>query len=295
MGLIIEKRHLLSLSMLCLSFPILREESLNFISSMLPLFLNRELFESDPFSLFSYMSVFGAILAINPQHASIRSVSYLSSQLINNPANYASVISVSAGLFFKNITILKYAFVHLIGSYLLEKNLSDPLFHSFAAIAFALSVSHFSSSSQKFIKYSAFESIVLKLAALFCGYIFFFNVSRSTMISPGGHSSIILNDFIRQDLESCSENIKIYVSKTAQSLGFSKFLSIKHPRLDYEFRRITDENELLQKFKYRVADIDESIDPAYWRVKRVVKGISNFEKEKSPKLQVKILVRAQAQ
>ena len=68
---------------------------------------------------------------------------------------------------------------------------------------------------------------------------------------------------------------------------------VKNSKVNYEFGTNYDEQEMLQKFKYRVADINESVDPAYWRVKTVLKGRIGINDEKS-RLQIKIMTRTQA-
>lgn len=59
------------------------------------------------------------------------------------------------------------------------------------------------------------------------------------------------------------------------SLGFTKMASKQHPQLELEFGARYDEREMLQKFQFRIADINEHIDPAYWIVYHVQNGWQN--------------------
>jgi hypothetical protein len=71
----------------------------------------------------------------------------------------------------------------------------------------------------------------------------------------------------------------------------------------YEFGTQYTESEFLQRFKYRAADINEHIDPAYWHTHSVHRGterkkplslLSDWFRYPESHLQVKILVRKQA-
>lgn len=108
-------------------------------------------------------------------------------------------------------------------------------------------------------------------------------------LSPAGRAALRLNDLLISETDSC----KVHISKTAQTLGFSKFSTLQHRKVSYEFGTIYDENEMLQKFKYCVADINESFDPAYWRVRKVIKGMESVTDQNS-QFKIKILIRAQA-
>lgn len=286
LGLFIEKKFLLSLSLVSLTLPVLKESSLNFLSSFLPLFLNRELFEKDPLAMFSFLSISGIVTAINP-HPEITS----NYSILKSPTALISAFTVLSGLILRNFFILKLSFVYLIGNFLFERSFRDSLYSPFIAIAFALSFSQFSSKDKgsKFMN-PKLESIGIKLFSVFMASMFLRSCFKSIELSPAGRAGLRLNDLLISESESC----RIHVSKTAQALGFSKFSKMKHPNVTYEFGTIYNAHEMLQKFKYCVADINESFDPAYWRVRRVIKGISSVTDQNS-KLHVKILARIQAE
>lgn len=293
-GLIIEKKYLFSLSLLCLTLPILRENSLNILSSFLPLFLNREVFENDPLAMFSFLSISGIVMTIDPKHPYI--VSSTNFMNLNNPLALLSAVTIISGLIHRNFLVLKLAFVHLIGNILFETPLNNSIYFPFISVALSLSFSQNSSKKKNTIKiHPKLESIGIQLLAAFLGILFIKNSFKSIDLSPGGQAALQLNDFLISESISCPGVIKAHISKSAQSLGFSKFSSlIDDPKISFEFGSIYTNDEMLQKFKYRVADINENFDPAYWRVKRVISGIENINEKKS-KLQVKILTRAQAE
>lgn len=292
-GLLIEKKFLFSLSLFCLTLPILRESSLNLLSAFLPLFLNREIFENDPFAMFSYLSIAGVVIAINPQTYMISNSNF---EFFKNPIIVMSMFTIASGLVSRNFFILKLATVHLIGSFLSDsKSLTDSIYFPFLSVAFALSFSQLSSKKlSSFAIHPKLESIGLRLTSLFLALYFVKNCIKSTELSPGGYAAMKMNDFLIAESKSCPDFVKAHISKTAQDLGLSKFSTVKNPKILYEFGTIYDDKEMLQKFKYRVADINENVDPAYWRVRRVIKGITNINDRKS-KLHVKILARAQAE
>ena len=301
-GLLIEKKFLFSLSLICLTLPILRESSLNLLSAFLPLFLNREIFENDPMAMFSFLSISGVVMAINPQPPYM--ITNTNLEVFKSPIILMSLFTIISGLISRNFLILKLSSVHLIGSLslslsLLSENSSliDSIYFPFLSVAFALSFSQLSSkkhSSLKINVHPKLESIGLQLISLFLAFYFIKNCIKSTDLASGGYAALKLNDIMISESESCPGLIKAHVSKTAQDLGFSKFSILKNSKISYEFGTIYDDKEMLQKFKYRVADINENIDPAYWRVRRVIKGINSINDPK-PKLNVKILTRAQAE
>ena len=291
-GSLIEKKFLFSLSLICLILPILRESSLNLLSSFLPLFLNREIFENDPFAMFSYLSISGVVTSIDPKPYMITNSNL---EILNNPIILISMFTIISGLISRNFLILKFSFVHLIGCFLSEtKSLTDSIYFPFLAVSFALIFSQFSTSKKYSNFFVKFESIGLKLVSIFLTFYFIKNSLKSIELAPGGYAALQLNDLLISESKSCPDIIKAHVSKTAQDLGFSKFSTLKNnAKIFYEFGTIYDDKEMLQKFKYRVADINENIDPAYWRVRRVIKGIRNIN-DKNSRLHVKILSRAQA-
>lgn len=289
-GLLIEKKFLFSLSLLCLTLPVLKEKSLNLLSAFLPLFLNREIFEMDPVAMFSFLSISGVVTAINPQPYTITNTNL---EVLKSPIILMSLFTIVSGLISRNFMILKLASVHLIGCLLSETvSLTDSVYFPFLSVSFALSFSQL--SSKKHSIHPKLESIGLKLISLFLAFYFLKNCIKSTDLAPGGYAALHLNDMMISESESCPGVIKAHVSKTAQDLGLSKFSTLKNPRISYEFGTNYDDKEMLQKFKYRVADVNENFDPAYWRVRRVFKGISSINDKKS-KLHVKILTRAQAE
>lgn len=294
-GLIIEKKYLFSLSLLCLSLPILRENSLNLLSSFLPLFLNREVFETDPLAMFSFLSVSGIVMAIDPKHPYL--ISSNNFMNLKNPLALLSVVTILSGLIHRNFLVLKLTFVHLIGNFVFESPLNNSIYFPFLAVSLSLSFSQNSSKTTKKTSitiHPKLETIGIQLFAVFLGILFMKNSFKSIDLSPGGRAALKLNDFLISESKSCPGVIKAHISKSAQSLGFSKFSSIIDPKISLEFGSIYTDDEMIQKFKYRVADINENFDPAYWRVRRVISGIESLNENKV-KLQVKILTRAQAE
>lgn len=292
-GLLIEKKFLFSLSLICLTLPVLRESSLNLLSAFLPLFLNRETFENDSIAMFSYLSISAVVMSIDPQTYMISNSNF---EVFKNPIIVMSMFAVISGLVSRNFFVLKLASVHLIGSFLSDgESLTNSVYFPFLSVAFALSFSQLSSKkNSNFTIHPKLESISLRLTALFLALYFVKNCIKSTELSPGGYAALQLNDILISEAKSCPDFLKAHISKTAQDLGFSKFSTVKNSKIAYEFGTIYDDKEMLQKFKYRVADIYENIDPAYWRVRRVIRGITSINDRKS-NLQVKILARAQAE
>lgn len=291
----IEKKFMFSLNLLCLTLPILRESSLNLLSAFLPLFLNREIFENDPVAMFSFLSISGVVTAINPKPYTITTTNLV---VLKSPMILISLFTIISGLISRNVLILKLSSVHLIGSLLSEtSSLTDSVYLPFLSVAFALSFSQISSKTHSALTikiHPKLESIGLQMFSLFLAFYFVKNCIKSVDLAPGGYAALILNDIMISESESCPGMIKAHVSKNAQDLGFSKFSILKNSRISYEFGTIYDDKEMLQKFKYRVANINENIDPAYWRVQRVIKGINSIN-DQSPKLSVKILKRTQAE
>jgi hypothetical protein len=292
-GLLIEKKFLFSLSLLCLTLPILRESSLNLLSAFLPLFFNREIFEDDPVAMFSFLSISGVVTAINPQAYTI---TFSNLEVLKGPMILMSLFTIVSGLISRNFLILKFASVHFIGNLLTETaSLFDSVYFPFLSVAFAMSFSQLSSKKHfTFTIHPKLESIGLQLISLVLAFYFAKNCIKSTDLTPGGYAALQLNDMMISESDSCPGVIKAHVSKTAQDLGLSKFTTVKNSKIFYEFGTIYDDKEMLQKFKYRVADINENFDPAYWRVRRVIKGIISINDPK-PKLHVKILTRVQAE
>lgn len=293
LGLFIEKKFLFSLCFICLTLPILRENSLNLLSACLPLFLNREIFEKDPLAMFSFLSISGVVIAINPKNPYMITETNLT--FLKNPFALMTAFTITSGLISKNFFILKLSAVQFIGNLLFEPKMQmEPNFFPYLSLAFALSFAQImSKGKQSHQIHSQLESSSLKLFTIILALLFAKNCFKSVEISPGGKAALQLNDLLVSELNSCPGIVKAHVSKSVQSLGFSKFSSLKHSRTVYEFGTIYDEQEMLQKFKYRVADIDENVDPAYWRVKRVLTGMTSLN-DKISKLQVKIMIRKQA-
>ena len=295
--MLIEHKFIPSLSLICLSLPILRESSLNLLSSLFPLFLNREIFEKDPFAMFSFLSVSAIVTAINQNQnpfMSTKTDEILIFPLKNSFVLLFSLFSTISGLIFGNFLVLKLVAVHFIGCFIFNQNLnlSDSIYLPFLSLAFTLSFAQLS-TRKPLIIHPKLESITIQLISVVFALLFAFNCFKSFELSPAGHAALQLNDLLLSESISCNGNIKAHISKTAQSLGFSKFSTIKHPKISYEFGTLYDEQEMLQKFKYRVADINENVNPAYWRTRRVFKGIKDIQ-ENETKLQVKLLTRAQA-
>lgn len=238
--------------------------------------------------MFSYLSIAGIVTTIDQKHPTPPSI-FLSTNF-KSPLVVLSAFTIVSGLINCNFFVLKLCTVHLIGNYLFETNFDHSTFLPFLIVAFSLSFSQF--SKRKI--HPNVESIGIKLLLLFFGFLFFKKCLKSTNLSPGGLTALKLNDFLISESISCSGLVvKSHISKSAQSLGFSKFSSMIDPNIVYEFGTIYAESEMLQKFKYRVADINENFDPAYWRVRRVISGITNIN-ENNSNLQVKILMRTQA-
>ena len=262
------------------------------LSSFLPLFLNREIFENDPLAMFIFLSISGVVTAIDPSHPYVISASNFAN--LNNPLALLSAFTILSGLIHRNFLVLKLASVHLLGNILFETPLDNSIYLPFISVAFSISFSQMSLMKNPKTSHPKLESIGVQLFTVFLGLLFMKNSLKSIDLSPGGRAALQLNDFLISESSSCSGIIKAHISKTAQSLGFSKFSTLTGAKTLYEFGTTYTDGEMLQKFKYRVADINENFDPAYWRVRRVLPGITNINEKKS-NLQVKILTRAQAE
>jgi hypothetical protein len=281
-GLLLEKKFLLSIGLVFLSLPIMKDSSLSLLSSLLPLFLNREIFELDPVALFSYLSVSGVVMSIS---TSFTNFDWFSGQHNQQEFTYSSlllmisIIPILFGLIWRNFVILKYSLVHCLGLFLFK---SQFIHFSFISLAWSITISQL-----------AIHPAIHRCFVLIYSLIFAISGFKSTKLSPAGWASLQFSEILLDDANNCPESIKTHISKTAQSLGFSKFSELKHPKLSYEFATVYSETEMLQKFKYRVADINENIDPAYWKVKFVYKGMENIDDPEAT-LKVKILSRIQA-
>ena len=231
-------------------------------------------------------------MTIDPKHPYMISSTNLTN--LKNPLALLSAFTIISGLIHGNFLVLKLSFVHLIGNVLFETPLDNSIYFPFLMVAFSLSFSQISSKKNSITIHPKLESIGIQLIAVFLAICFIKNSFKSIHLSPGGQASLQLNDFLISESSSCPGLIKAHISKSVQSLGFSKFSSLTNARISYEFGTIYTNEEMIQKFKYCVADINENFDPAYWRVRRVISGITNINEKKS-KLQVKILTRTQAE
>lgn len=296
-GLFIEKKFLFSLCFICLNIPILKENSLNLLSSIIPIFVNREIFQVDPFAMFGFLSITGIVSSIfNSNNCFIAN----SSNIFNSSSFFLflSIFSLISGLKLRNFKILKLTAVYFLSNLIYKRNFMDSVYFPFISLACSLSLAQLSQ------KYSHFrlESMFIQFSTLILFIIFIFNSFKSTELSAGGKASLHLNDLLITECTNCPGVIRAHVSKSLQTLGFSKFSTLKSSKIVYEFGTVYDDMEMIQKFKYRVADINENVDPAYWRVKSVFNGIStennnDFHDKKDSnklKLQVKLLVRPQA-
>ena len=217
--------------------------------------------------------------------------------ILRSPIALLSICALISGLITRNFLILKFSFVHLIGNFLFEsKYLMDSVYAPFILVAFALSYSKQTSSfTSKNPINPKNESKLLYIISIFLTFSLIKNCLKSVELSQGGFATLKLNDYLISESIICPGNgiIKAHISKSASSSGISKFSMVKNSKVNYEFGTNYDEQEMLQKFKYRVADINESVDPAYWRVKTVLKGRIGINDEKS-RLQIKIMTRTQA-
>ena len=242
--------------------------------------------------MFAFLSISGIVTAIDPAHPHvITSYSFVN---LKDPLALLSAFTILSGLIHRNFLVLKFASVHLLANVLFETPLDNSIYFPFISVAFCISFSQLSSKKNSTTIHPKLESIGVQLFAALLGFLFMKNSLKSIDLSPGGRAALQLNDFLLSESSTCPGIIKAHISKSAQSLGFSKFSSLNDPKVSYEFGTIYTDGEMLQKFKYRVADINENFDPAYWRVRRVLSGVTNLNEKKS-NLQVKILVRAQAE
>lgn len=123
----------------------------------------------------------------------------------------------------------------------------------------------------------------------------------------GANAAFYLADLLQEDISQNDEMVMAHVSRTVMPLGFAKIMGLQHPKIKYEFGTQYAEPEFLQKFKYRAADINENIDPAFWITHSVHRGLSKsspatspwrliFKRDSLPQsdLQIKILIRKQS-
>ncbi len=106
--------------------------------------------------------------------------------------------------------------------------------------------------------------------------------TMSVMKQAAGPASFYFNPILHANLPTSA-----HVSSTAMSLGFSKMAAKTHPQLDLEFGTEYQESEMLERFQFRVTDVNDYIDAAYWKVYHVQRGWQDGQMRPL----VKILIR----
>lgn len=266
-----------SLACACLALPIIKDgRCLSFLLTLAPLYLNAASFTADSLAVFSYLCLTLMTALINPT-------------LNITAPNWKSM------LFDANILVFGTAclFAARRGSSRAGKLLACAVISlAFAkegfcaefvpALMIACAISNASKDPFSWIFY---------FSTLFMGVQSALMILSSSVSQAAGTAGFYFNDLLSKESSFASA----HVSSTAVALGFTK---ISCP-YEVEFGTQYSEREMLQKFQYRLADINENIDPAYWITHSVHHGISEEISFKSlftsKKLrlapQVKIMIR----
>lgn len=295
-GFWMQRNLLSSLMAAFVCLPMLKTHSLSFLLALSPMFLSVAAFDFDSLSMFAFLSIAAVVATLTPSlsldiHALALSVRQLNPNVLLIPMALLNIRP------FGTLRPLRLFLCYGIGA-VLFRNMYEPVFIPFLVAAAATAFVRLSSAPQPLSKDTPSSNPVRRLQtvmqciAVLLAIQLAVSVRTSMLSFAGGHGSFHLSDLLRDEATQCDGPVRAHVSRDVVATGFSKFLTVRDANIQYEFGTQYNEHEMLQKFKFRVASIDEHVDPAYWRTFSVHYGLKETRGLKM-RLSAKILIRHQ--
>ena len=253
-------------ALLCLPVLTADGRSFSFLLALGPLFVNANSLDCDPLAVFSYLCTALIAAFIDPR-VQFSLPAWKSFLWTPNALMLASVLYFTASR--RSSTTFKLLSTFFLGSAFTQNRAFLPLL----LMAVALSAS---------VKESRIHSWLFKAASLAVSLKCATEATTCALQQAAGPASFYFNSLLHANLPTSA-----HVSATAMALGFSKMAAKPHAQLEWEFGTHYADREMLERFQFRITDVNDHIDPAYWKVLRIQKGWQNGQMRPL----VKILIR----